>query len=64
MNQNKSRIKISGTRLSSEQLAIRCERLYMLRTARKVGDEEVVNQTVLGRLRINALDIQIEILSL
>ena len=63
MNQNKNRIKITGTRLSSEQLAVRCERLYMLRTARRVGDEEVVNQMVLGRLRMNSLDIQIEIIN-
>jgi hypothetical protein len=59
---NRTRIKIIGTSLSAQQLATRCEKLYKLRTARKIGDEETVNQTQLGILKANSLDIQIEIL--
>lgn len=59
---NKTKIQITGTRLSPESLKVRCEKVYGLRTANKVNDIEVVNQTVLGKLKENSLDIQFKII--
>lgn len=57
---NTTKIKITGSTLSESELFIRCEKLYGLRTARKIGDIETVNNTVLGKLNDNSLDIQYE----
>lgn len=59
---NKTKIQITGSSLGDRQLAIRCKKLYGLRSANKVGDIEVVNNSVLGMLQRNKLDIHIKIL--
>jgi len=57
---NKTKIKITGTTLVGTALTMYCEKVFMLRTARKVGDVEIVSNTVLGKLNDNALLIQYE----
>lgn len=64
MGRNKIKIQITGSCLSDKRLAIVCEKIYLLRTARKIGDTEVINHTQLGRLKDNSLDIQFKILEL
>lgn len=60
---NKTKIQITGSNLTDMQLALRCKRIYGLRNASKIGDTEIVNNTVLGKLQRNKLDIQIKILT-
>lgn len=61
MKKNVITIKITGTNLPPEEFAIHCEKLFHLRSARKIGDIETINHTVLGRLKENPLSIQFEI---
>lgn len=57
---NKTRIKIVGRHtLGNMPLSKVLEKLCLLRTARKIGDEEVVNNTQLGRLRDNNITFEI-----
>jgi hypothetical protein len=59
---NTTRIQIVSSPLSPQELAIHCEKLYMLRTARGIGAIETVNNTVLGKLNDNKLNIQYRVL--
>lgn len=58
----RTKIQIIGSILNPVQLSIRCKKIYGLRIASKIGDIETVNNTVLGKLKRNQLDIQIKIL--
>jgi len=61
MAKNATKIKITGHTLTNDRsLSIFCEKILWLRTARKVGDTENVNNTVLGRLNDNSLMVQFE----
>lgn len=48
---NKTRIRITEIQNHGIHHDMWCDRVLWLRKARQVGDEEVVNNTVLGKLR-------------
>lgn len=48
---NKTRIKITYIQVMGRNHNQWCDTCLLLRTARKVGDEEVINNFVLGKLR-------------
>jgi len=52
---NTHKIQITGTTLSPSMLAMYLDKLCWLRTARKIGDIETVNNTQLGRLNNQSL---------
>lgn len=62
MAKNIQTIKIISSPLDAKTLAVYCERLFGLRTARAIGDTENVNHTVLGKLQNNSAHINFEIL--
>lgn len=47
----KRRIRITAIRDFGRNQDLYCKNSLLLRTARKVGDEEVVNNFVIGRLK-------------
>lgn len=51
MKQNKTKIRITYIEDHGRNHDFWCDRCLMLRTARRVGDEEIVNNTVLGNLK-------------
>jgi hypothetical protein len=51
-------VKITGSTLPPKTLEVYLEKLCWLRTARKIGDIETVNNTQLGRLNNQSLLIQ------
>lgn len=51
MTRNKTRIKIVEIENHGRFHDMWCDRILWLRKARRVGDEEVVNNTVLGKLK-------------
>jgi len=54
---NITTIQITGSTLSPQMLAIYLDKLCWLRSARKIGDIENVNNTQLGRLNMQAICI-------
>ena len=50
MKTNKRKIRIIWTEDHGRCHDMFCDKVLMLRTARRAGDEEVINNTVLGRL--------------
>ena len=47
---NKRKIRITRIDDKGKNHKLFCEHVLMLRTAKQVGDEEVINNTVLGNL--------------
>lgn len=58
---NKTRIKITYIKDMGRNHDQWCDTCLFLRTARKVGDEEVINNFVLGKLRNMSSYISFEI---
>lgn len=58
---NKTRIKITYIQDMGRNHNQWCDACLLLRTARKVGDEEVINNFVLGKLRNMSSYISFEI---
>ena len=58
---NKTKIKITQIKDYGRNHNLYCDQILGLRCARKVGDIEVVNNTVLGKLKSNFRDVKFEI---
>ena len=50
---NKTKITITWIKDQGRNHEIYCDKILMLRSARRAGDSEIVNNYVLGRLRAN-----------
>ena len=59
---NKTKIKITYIKNHGRCHDLYCDTILGLRYARQVGDVEVVNNTVLGRLKRNDMDIKFDVL--
>lgn len=59
---NKRRIRITKIDDKGKNHNFFCENVLMLRTAKQVGDEEVINNTVLGNLLRWSRVVEFEVL--
>lgn len=58
---NKRKIEITRIKDHGRTHEFWCDKILMLRFARRVGDQEVINNTQLGALRRNQSEVEFKI---
>lgn len=60
---NKTKIKITYIKDYGRNHNLYCDTVLGLRYARKVGDVEIVNNTILGKLKRNENDVKFQVIN-